>query len=391
MPNDAGVPPIYRKTHGFTHQTRSFRVERVLDGKQIVMHCPYKFKAGPAATVEWDVGLLVDEYGSDMEYVIYNLWETIIEKCNIQAMTKFPDIKFKMIDNHVKTPDAVGWPESDRKDLIIPDNVEHVPSPWYFLWWSWHLARGNVWRNPDPDHLFKMIDDHDHEIKSHYCFNNGKARQYRTELWNLFKEDGLINEYCSYLFKHHRSPLNPNDMVIEDWLSYSSKAIHRAMSPQPYYNETLIDIHVETDIDFIRNTEKSCKPLLHRKINLSFTGAGYYKWLESQGFRLHKNIIDYSFDSNVRPRERMYGLYKQFKNLLKIPLEELKRITYEDREFNHNRCLDILERNNDIWESDVGEWRGKCWGVSPTFFNLASTEVKEYRQWGRVLSEEERG
>lgn len=330
---------------------------------------------------------IVSKYGDNKEYVIFNMWETVLEMLDTEWMSKtYPNIRWVIVDNHM-----VKQPQMEY------ENVIHEPCPKYFLskLWMWpaHGFSGGPVLGPD---LRRQWDDND--ITSHYTFMNGRNRPQRLKLWEWMEQDDLINEYCTFLYYGIQSPHDPFRLPE----SYS--ILHKCKPSDEYmrwYENVLIDLHVETHTSFPRLTEKGWRPMLCEKISFGFSGSGYYMNLKKLGIKLHEDIIDYSFDTELDVWKRLEMFYVEFKKLLQIPLDELKEMTRDVRVYNRNECLRMLAEDELTYTSPIQNWRKEAgegiswnayagWDWTQPFFNLVQLETKEFLKYGRVLEESER-
>lgn len=112
--------------------------------------------------------------------------------------------------------------------------------------------------------------------------------------------------------------------------------------PKEYF-KALIDIVTESYVKFSSHfSEKSYKPLIHKKVFLTFAGPYYYETMKKYNFELYDEIFDYSFDVNENVHERMQNILFQIFELNKQPFEELKnRIdTLKDKiEYNYQNLF----------------------------------------------------
>jgi hypothetical protein len=114
------------------------------------------------------------------------------------------------------------------------------------------------------------------------------------------------------------------------------------------YSTSLIDVFSESTADssydvFI--TEKTWKPLLFGKPFIGFGAKGYYRQLEKIGFRLYRNIFDYSHDSISDTNDRLDAfLNNNILRLGKLPLDDVKRMVEAELpniEYNKNLAMNF--------------------------------------------------
>jgi len=285
------------------------------------------------------------------ECVIYNLKEEIVWRINSDIFRQYPHIHFRIEDNMFR-------------DLghALPDNVVHFKHPFYFLY-----------------HTMTHGMEYDANIgieDTSFCFLNNVPRPYRVKLWDKLTEEHLLNEYCSFLT---RRVFTDTECLRSEWFT---KGHHISMNPPQFYDKVGADVFVETETDTLRYTEKTWKPLFHEKICLGFGGAGYYTELSGMGFELHKDFIDYSFDTIADSDERFEAYYEQVKRVISYPLGELLNATESQREHNRRNCLQILLEIATVPDIPTVE--------PEVFFNLCKTQAWEILNLGDTLTEKER-
>ena len=100
------------------------------------------------------------------------------------------------------------------------------------------------------------------------------------------------------------------------------------------------------------------------------------------GFELHKDFIDYSFDTIADSDERFEAYYEQVKRVISYPLGELLNATESQREHNRRNCLQILLEIATVPNIPTVE--------PEVFFNLCKTQAWEILNLGDTLTEKER-
>ena len=282
--------------------------------------------------------------------VVHNLKEEILnpflpkkELIKLDLFSEFPSLSFTVIDS--------SYIDSSN---LLPRNAVHKPYGLYFLWQV--IGHGSYW---DDELKRTNIKNYSGNEDTYFCCLNHSMRPYRQKLWESLEKDNLINDYCSNLRQGVYTDIQRKFML--DWstnwdFSYQAHPLHKkggwavTQSPAEFYDKILIDLFVETRTSHVRFTEKTFKPLLHRKLCMGFGGQGMYNELKSMGFMLYEGFIDYQFDDIQDEGERFKEFYKQFKNLLQYPLKELIKGTELAREHNHRRCFEMILETEDIPE-----------------------------------------
>jgi len=125
------------------------------------------------------------------------------------------------------------------------------------------------------------------------------------------------------------------------------------------YNETTYSLVVETHTDCTNDwnewiktyfvTEKTCKPILAKRLFLIYGPPGYLSYLKTRGFRTFSDIIDESYDLIEDPNERENLIIEQMKKLIKMKqetvLEKIKPIV----EHNYNTLINLYFDDNMIY------------------------------------------
>lgn len=261
---------------------------------------------------------IIKIHGRKKTYVIFNLWEEVIDDLDINFLSGEEDISFRIEDNCFR-----------NVTHVLPRNVHHVKHPYYFLYQTIAHGKNHV-NNKTPSVPF--------------CFLNGKARKYRQKLWDMVEKDELVTPYCSFLRHGVFSDIEFN---LAESINKPEKVVQIAFCPADFYNRVMIDMYVEPEVDRIRFTEKTWKPLFHEKVAFGFSAKDYYRTLKWQGFKVFDNVIDYSFDSIENNDERLSAFYEQFKRLLSMDTKDLARKTQANREHNRKRCATLI-RGADI-------------------------------------------
>lgn len=121
------------------------------------------------------------------------------------------------------------------------------------------------------------------------------------------------------------------------------------------YNETAYSIVVETHTDtddwneWIKTyfvTEKTCKPILAKRLFLIYGPPGYLNYLQTLGFRTFGNIIDESYDQIKDTQKRETLIIEQMKKLVNLEqelvFEQIKPIV----EHNYNTLVNLYFDKN---------------------------------------------
>jgi hypothetical protein len=238
----------------------------------------------------------------------------------------------------------------------------HHNHPFYFLW---HV----VWlglRKLDGDNKHMLASDESDLGPRQFCFLNNFPRSYRVKLWDRMSDEGLLNEYCSFISRGHLVGGKRENFV---WGQHGHEF---SMRPPFFYDSVGADLFVETHPKSpLFFTEKTWKPLFYGKVPLGFGPRHYYKTLMGLGFKFSKHL-DYTFDELEDTAERFEMFYEQVKHYLSLPLS-LKN-DYADH--NKRKCFELLMSSQPA-PQDIPE-------------GLIKTKGQEFLRLGRVLNPEER-
>lgn len=182
------------------------------------------------------------------------------------------------------------------------------------------------------------------------CLNN-KAKQFRYNLINeLYVENLFDSGYISWKGNRDlvtRAPIQIHDWKIEDKkLSFDSKFDYGNMDAPNEYFKAAIDLISETSIKYIFYTEKLVRALMYRKVFLVYGACNYHHTLEKYGFKMYRELIDYSFDKEPDDRKRATMLVEQIKKLNNLEYSEIYNICKSNIEHNFYTLININNVNN---------------------------------------------
>lgn len=229
--------------------------------------------------------------------------------------------------------------EAIRYNLF--DNVYHWPT--YFLVWNGtkvaYTALKQLKRFPDA------------QLTNLFIVKNRVAKPHRVLLLNELERYNLLE-------RNHFTMLDPFDQIDEilhevaepeEQFYKHGKTIpdhedHELYTKQPNdYKSTLIDVVAETSMVSTFRTEKSVWPIVYMKPYM-IMGARYINHnLQKYGFELYDELIDYSFDLLLSPRERIKAMAKELHRLseLKLDLNEQYEILKPKLERNLKTYLEL--------------------------------------------------
>jgi hypothetical protein len=129
---------------------------------------------------------------------------------------------------------------------------------------------------------------------------------------NNIKENLILDSYINLESKNIE-----HSMVLVN-LGNDNKAMLSSLLPYEIYNRTAYSIIAETNAynHFNFYTEKTAKPILGKRIFISFAGQHFLKNLKKAGFLTFDNIIDESYDEEENNQKRFLKAFEQIEFLL---------------------------------------------------------------------------
>lgn len=256
-------------------------------------------------------------------------------------------------------------------------------------------------------------------IKKHYTFLVNQPRPHRLIMLDYFSKYNLLDS-CIYSYNSDLVPsklkfyISKNyNYEIEsfDFKQYSidnnngnlGQIPHNACSVQGIHTDSVIHIASETVFETVHYTEKTFVPLLIGKPVIIHGGQYANKKLEEFGYKLHTDIIDYSFDSEPDMIKRTELLSLELKRLKNIYTTtelyyKLKDIASENRKnsisiFTNKKYIpteflkwDEEFKDNHIWQDNMALWYNRC-NKKIKDYEKAVTEVSEGSMGKQVKAE----
>lgn len=217
------------------------------------------------------------------------------------------------------------------------EDVEFWPTLW--IHWTAHCLETQFdYKNFNPD---------PNQFKYHFISLNNKGHYHRAALvdhltkydlldkgivtWNKFIFDG--NQYQWGYYDNAQRVINDDFYNKQDAFLIPNQ-----------YHESFLHIAGEATDNLIFVTEKTILPMLHKKPVISFGGIGINLYLESLGFQLFHELIDYRFDPEADLNRRADMLAQEIQKLTerKETLAELYEIIKPKIDHNYNRVQEII-------------------------------------------------
>jgi len=151
--------------------------------------------------------------------------------------------------------------------------------------------------------------------------------------WNKLRKD--YNGVKDYEFKYWEEEL----IYADD--NFSQENFNSYTPPEDLYFDSLWDIVPESCDNCIHLSEKTWKPIVYRKPFIIYGAKGYNAALERYGFKLFRNLIDYSFDEVDDMELKAELLCKELLKLKEIPLETQLDEVDSTISFNRSKALEL--------------------------------------------------
>lgn len=200
------------------------------------------------------------------------------------------------------------------------------------------------------------------------CSLNNNPRIERCKFMDCLEKHDLINgNYVTwqgrnleelgvnYSFKYF-----DNRKMILDNIDTGNPAMpfEFTMPPKKAFLDSLWSIVSETTSiknpeRLVEVTEKTWIPITHKKPLLVFAPSRFYEKFQKLGFKLHDNLIDYSFDSIYDIDHRLERFMLEVKKLEKLDLIDTLEKTKDVVEHNYKNILKIIRDRIKNCEGDI--------------------------------------
>lgn len=194
--------------------------------------------------------------------------------------------------------------------------------------------------------------------------------------WNMLTTDEPFIDYNLKFnhWKEERLVLDLNSSVEQ---SDDTEIYDNQLWTDYYLNSNcLFTIQSESIVGSSFNStpflsEKTWKPLLLGQPFLIISSAGYYEYLQSLGFKLYDEIIDYSFDSSEDVEFRIKSMVNQLESLKDKDYNELYLKIKDKVIYNRNRCIEIVKKDTYISDEFIELYKTH----QTSFDNLPHTQM----------------
>lgn len=246
---------------------------------------------------------------------------------------------------------------NNKKIYVVYGGVKHklnnryeVKNSPHFETWPNYFAHVTAHRHIEDDYKLKKPDPE--ELKKHFICMNGRPHFYRShfidEMYGAgFFDYGYISwhefDIDDYKDKHEWKYWTPQKMEFDNNF-HSDNGIADIFIPPDQFTNSVFSIISESNLNCMFFTEKTWIPIYNQKPILIWGHPNSHTFLEQEwGFKLHRNIIDYSFDTEQDDTKRLHMLIEQIKKICLMPINELYKTTLDDAVYNRNLLLDHLK------------------------------------------------
>lgn len=215
---------------------------------------------------------------------------------------------------------------------------------WSTFWINW----SEICLRNEIDHKNNVVDST--KFKYPFICLNNKNHLHRQVLidhlakYNLI-DKGIVtwhkfmNAQTGYQFKYYDDSVR----VIDD--DFSTKLDSFLIPKQ--WNESFLHVVGEATLHTQIISEKVIIPILLKKPFAALSKKGYNKFLQSLGFKLYDELIDYSYDDCNDLVVAADVLCKSISNMPNNYVE-LYETLRPKLEYNYQRCLEIIHDKNNI-------------------------------------------
>lgn len=171
------------------------------------------------------------------------------------------------------------------------------------------------------------LQDHNPSLKSKLFKHNivsmtNRVYDWRAEMIDYFEEYGIINPnnciiwqnngQLEYPYRHFK----PRPIIREQFLN--SNGTFNSFNLPADYNYSWFAAVAESTMELITLTEKALTPALFMKPFIILGCKGYHRVLESLGFKLFDELIDYSFDAEDNKSRRIEMFASQVRKVSEL-------------------------------------------------------------------------
>ena len=185
-------------------------------------------------------------------------------------------------------------------------------------------------------------------LKALFICMNHNPRTHRIHMLDMLAKYKLLkNNYYSW----HYTKAASDYWETNYWnikvriLDRTIGDLRQELYPKEFYH-SFIDVVTETSPTYNFITEKTYYPILYRKPFMIAGPAGCHQYLESLGYKLPRNIINYDFDNENNWKIRLELIAQELHRLSKLNWRSF--IKEVDPIVEHNRNLMLENAINEV-------------------------------------------
>lgn len=208
------------------------------------------------------------------------------------------------------------------------------------------------WYNYFLFHSFNLLDTSNLLKKNFSCLFislNNRPHPHRCRLVDTLEKYKLIDD--NIISWHDQDDAEykwlywkPRYMNLHDGFGES---ISQHTLPQQY-NQALFNLISESNDNVIFITEKTWNAILAGKPFLVQGAPGFHKFLQSKGYNLFDNVIDYSFDNEQDIGKRTEMLVQELKKLENCNYKKIWKKLKPICDYNKEKALDHIRTQNGV-------------------------------------------
>jgi hypothetical protein len=206
----------------------------------------------------------------------------------------------------------------------------------YFLFHSFNLLDvSNLGKKSKVSSLFISLNNRPHP---HRCCLVDILAKYKLIDNNIISWNNLNHAGYKWLY------WKPRYMNLHDGFG-KSKSQHTLPSQ---YNQALFNLISESWDSVIFVTEKTWNAILAGKPFLVQGAPGFHRFLQSKGYKIFDNVIDYSFDNEQNTYKRTEMLVKELKKLENCNYKKIWKKLKPICDYNKKVALDHIRTQNGV-------------------------------------------
>ena len=265
----------------------------------------------------------------------------------------------KTIENEINLVDNVENIAGHFTTNLDSDEIVNFYDSFKIKYWTLDINVKRMTDNPniisDPWMLFDTYNRNIEKFlpncnsipqKKFICMIYSTKKEFRKKIYEFVSRDSFDCFYSSV----------DNDIKLTEIPEHYPHGYYKDKEssygvPKEYF-ESLIDIVSESYVEFSTHfSEKTYKPLILRKVFLTYAGPYYYETLTEFGFETYDELFDYSFDKVENKNKRLDMFLNQLEKINNMQFDDIKYIIESinskiDR--NHERVKLVKSKFNEI-------------------------------------------